>query len=467
MIVVKEAKFTVIHIIDSQAMVKQLKRNYLKFWLVKKNKVGTSDLKSSKQRGTFQESLRLSLIIGQMFSLLPVEGVCSKKASYVKFTWSSWKCTYLLLSLLGQIFITIMCIYRVAHSTTSLNNTTPVIFYGTTCITMILFLHVATKWPKLLQHISRVEELDPTSDQNLTYKCNATCIVVLTLALVEHLLSLISAITAAFVCHDQESSYSGFVKYFYPWVFKFLPYSLWLGVFTQFLHFQSTFIWNFSDLFVICMSYYLTSRLNHVNKKLLSAQGKYLPESFWRTTREDYGRAVQLVRKVDDVISGVVFISFANNLFFICLQLFNTLVDGISGTSECASKAKGKSSLLKGYEAAAYFLFSLIYLIARSVAVSLIASQVNSASIVPAPVLYDVPSPVYCVEVQRFLDQVNGDKVALSGLQFFSVTRGLLLTVAGTIVTYELVMFQFNGPQPDAASTMTTLSYNNTAPSIF
>ncbi|XP_052747521.1 gustatory receptor for sugar taste 64e-like [Bicyclus anynana] len=120
-----------------------------------------------------------------------------------------------------------------------------------------------------------------------------------------------------------------------------------------------------------------------------------------------------------------------------------------------------KHSLLSGYEAAAYFLFSLTYLITRSVAVSLIASQVNSASMVPAPVLYDVPSPVYCVEVQRFLDQVNGNKVALSGLQFFSVTRGLLLTVTGTIVTYELVMFQFNGPQ-SVDTTVTTIMYNTT-----
>ncbi|CAK1600233.1 unnamed protein product [Parnassius mnemosyne] len=116
-----------------------------------------------------------------------------------------------------------------------------------------------------------------------------------------------------------------------------------------------------------------------------------------------------------------------------------------------------------GYEAAAYFLFSLVYLITRSVAVSLIASQVNTASTVPAPVLYDVPSPVYCIEVQRFLDQVHGNKVALSGLQFFSVTRSLLLTVAGTIVTYELVMFQFNSSQEPTVSNnaITTVAPTN------
>nr|AXF48830.1 gustatory receptor GR5 [Lobesia botrana] len=186
-----------------------------------------------------------------------------------------------------------------------------------------------------------------------------------------------------------------------------------------------------------------------------------MPQMFWRTVREDYGRVTLLVRKIDEVINGIVFISFANNLYFVCLQLFHTLDNGIKRTGECrASRHKGTSPFA-GYEAPAYFIFSLVYLISRSVAVSLIPSQVNSASLVPAPVLYDVPSPVYCIEVQRFIDQVNGDDVALSGMQFFTVTRGLLLTVAGTIVTYELVMLQLTPPgqatSDNTASNVTTI----------
>ncbi|KAL0849841.1 hypothetical protein ABMA28_011779 [Loxostege sticticalis] len=437
----------------------QLKKN-LGFWIpIKKNKVHVSKFQTDGKQATFQKSLRMTLIIGQMFSLIPVTGIFSNSASNVRFVLKSWKCLYSTLSFCGQVFMTVMCVHKVVHTTTSLNGNAPVIFYGTTCITMIMFFQVGRSWPSLVRHIARSEELDPNFDPGLSYKCNVTCAIVLMLALLEHILSLLSAFAGAMVCHPDKAFYEGFVTHFYPWVFNVLPYSAVLGATTQFLHFQSTFIWNFSDLFVICMSYYLTSRLEHINGKLLAAQGKYLPEIFWKTTREDYCRATQLVRRVDEVISGIVFISFANNLFFICLQLFNTLEDGIKGTGECSSRSKSTpSNLLGGYEAATYFLFSLVYLISRSVAVSLIASQVNAASTVPAPVLYDVPSPVYCVEVQRFLDQVNGEHVALSGLQFFSVTKGLLLTVAGTIVTYELVMFQFTTSQPDDVSTNTGLN---------
>ncbi|KAJ8733784.1 hypothetical protein PYW07_014335 [Mythimna separata] len=440
----------------------RFKRN-LTFWIpVKKNKVDVAKAKSQKSVTTFPEALRATLIIGQVFSLLPFVGIFANVASNVKFVKTSWKCAYSLLSIVGQMFMAVLCINKLANSHVSLNSTSPVIFYVTTCVTMSMFFQVARRWPQLVQQIAKAEDMDPNFDCSLTRKCNVTCAVVLLLALMEHILSLLSAFAGAAACYSNMDTYQGFVTHFYPWVFNYLPFSVVLGVLTQFLHFQSTFIWNFSDLFVICMSYYLTSRLEQVNKKLLAAQGKYLPEIFWRVTREDYCRATQIVRKVDGVISGVVFISFANNLFFICLQLFNTLEDGLKGTGECTGSetktiAVSKSGPLGGHEAATYFLFSLVYLLSRSVAVSLIASQVNSASAVPAPVLYDVPSPVYCVEVQRFLDQVNGDKVALSGLQFFSVTRGLLLTVAGTIVTYELVMFQFNSSTP---------TLNITAPAV-
>ncbi|XP_041973952.1 uncharacterized protein LOC121729495 [Aricia agestis] len=426
----------------------------------RQNKIGVPE-KPLKYPATFQQCMRATLVIGQIFSLMPVNGILSKNPKDMQFKWVSSKCFYSLASLLGQMFITIMCIIRVFSSKTSLDHTTPIIFYGTTCVSMMLFLRVAIQWPTLVRHIARTEELDPNYDMRLLYKCNITCAVVLALALMEHFLSLQSALAGAFLCRPEDKWYEGFVKHFYPWVFNVLPYSTLLGMMTQFFHFQSTFIWNFSDLFVICMSYYLTSRLENVNKALLNAQGKYFPESFWRTCRENYARAAQLVRDVDGVISGIIFISFANNLFFVCLQLLNTLKEGISGHVHCNGRAQG-TSFLGGYEATAYFGFSLVYLMARAVSMSLILSQVNKASTVPAAVLYDVPSPVYCIEVQRFLDQVNGMKVALTGLQFFSVTRGLLLTVAGTIVTYELVMLQFSPPNQTDDTTVDPLLQNNT-----
>ncbi|XP_048481653.1 gustatory receptor for sugar taste 64e [Plutella xylostella] len=431
---------------------------------------------------SFQESLRVVLAIGQLFAVMPIYGVSSRHSEEVKFVKVSWKCVYTALMLSGQLFMTLTCVIEVFYADDVMQSITSTVFYGTACLTMVAFAQTARRWPALLRFIGRVEEVDPASDGRLVWRCNVTCVIILSMSFsstvfigrveevdpasdgrlvwrcnvtcviilsmsfLEHLLSILSDVYWANACSPSPvDTQEEFYRLLYPWIFRSLPYNPLLAVMCQIFHIQATFTWNFSDLFVICISYYLIRRLQLVNKKLHAICGKKYGEGFWRATREQYGRATQLVRRVDRVISGVVFISFANNLFFICLQLFHTLETGKRGKSVCLHPVP-EVQPVAGFITTLYFSFSLVYLLTRSVSMSLIAAQVHTASTVPAPVLYNVSSSEYCEEVQRFVSQVNGEKVALSGLQFFSVTRGLLLTVAGTIVTYELVMFQINSP---------------------
>ncbi|CAH2068999.1 unnamed protein product, partial [Iphiclides podalirius] len=51
-----------------------------------------------------------------------INGILSKTSTGIRFHWSSWKCVYAFLSLTGQIFITIMCVVKVANSETTLNH---------------------------------------------------------------------------------------------------------------------------------------------------------------------------------------------------------------------------------------------------------------------------------------------------------------------------------------------------------
>nr|XP_012216493.1 PREDICTED: uncharacterized protein LOC105668620 [Linepithema humile] len=99
---------------------------------------------------------------------------------------------------------------------------------------------------------------------------------------------------------------------------------------------------------------------------------------------------------------------------------------------------------IRGIVRKIYFCFSFGFLLARTTAVSLYAASVHDESLLPAPVLYSVSGSSYSSEVSRFLTQVTTDNISLTGMKFFSVTRSLVLTVAGTIVTYELVLVQFN-----------------------
>ncbi|KAL1461916.1 hypothetical protein WDU94_013778 [Cyamophila willieti] len=100
---------------------------------------------------------------------------------------------------------------------------------------------------------------------------------------------------------------------------------------------------------------------------------------------------------------------------------------------------------------AIYFVYSFAYLLLRICAVSLYAASINDTSKECMGVLFSIPSESYCVEVSRFLTQVTSDDLALTGCKFFSVTRTLMLTIAGTIVTYEIVLVQFNAVTGDSS----------------
>lgn len=45
----------------------------------------------------------------------------------------------------------------------------------------------------------------------------------------------------------------------------------------------------------------------------------------WSEAREQFADLANLTRNIDSTVSSIIFLSFANNLYFICLQLLNGL----------------------------------------------------------------------------------------------------------------------------------------------
>jgi gustatory receptor len=74
----------------------------------------------------------------------------------------------------------------------------------------------------------------------------------------------------------------------------------------------------------------------------------------------------------------------------------------------------------------------------------LITSSVHEESKKPLKVLRHVPNEGWFRETQRFSLQVQTNCFAMTGKKFFSITRGIIITIAGTILTYELVLLQFD-----------------------
>ena len=90
-----------------------------------------------------------------------------------------------------------------------------------------------------------------------------------------------------------------------------------------------------------------------------------------------------------------------------------------------------------------YFWYSLIFLIARIYVMIFIASSVHEESRKPLKFLREITSEGWCHETERFFQLFQKSCIAMSGKKFFHITRGIIITIAGSIITYELVLLQF------------------------
>lgn len=131
---------------------------------------------------------------------------------------------------------------------------------------------------------------------------------------------------------------------------------------------------------------------------------------------------------------------------------------------------------------ATYFWFSLFSLLGRTLLIALYAARVHDESQKPANIIRAIPNDAYETEVciptislceslarhklkicffyfllmqaNRFLEVVVNKKVGITGMRFFYFTRPLILSVVGTILTYELVLVQFQVLTPKTKENM-------------
>ncbi|KAG8243863.1 sweet taste receptor activity protein [Homalodisca vitripennis] len=204
-------------------------------------------------------------------------------------------------------------------------------------------------------------------------------------------------------------------------------YSTWKGFATIWVSLSGTFIWNFIDLFIMLVSSALAAQFHILTSALRLVRGKVLPQSQWREYREMYASLTHLVKLVDHHINKIIVLSVANNVYFICAQLIAEIDSGKKGNQ---------------YKSQAFYMYSVLFLVGRTSAVVIQAAAIHDQSRLVAPELFLCPSESYCTEVQRFLQEVTSDYVALTGFNMFSITRNFLLGIAGAILTYEIVLIQ-------------------------
>ncbi|KAK6621405.1 hypothetical protein RUM43_011711 [Polyplax serrata] len=397
---------------------------------------------------SFFMSTKTAVLLAQYFAVLPVSGATGRNYKTIRFHWFHYKIAYWSLCLFGTLFY-FTCYLRYSLLTGRL------IFFGSAIISSLLMLQLGFNWKKLTSEFGQTETKLAKYGYpvKIGFQFKVLTISFVAFGLVEFVLAKFTFFDET-LCdtHKGDTSsllYSFFMRH-YREVFEFHTYNIVAGFLMLVSNFRTSTVWVFQDLFLGFVSRSIAERFKQIHTLLNGIHGQEMPMSFWKEIREDYNELTMLTKKVDFYVQKLMFLAIGNNLFFLCMTLFNSL--------------QNKISPLKLLSLCWSFGFQLL----RTVFVAFSAARINDESKEPKTVLYSVSQKDYSSEVRRFLSQLTTNEVALTGCGFFSITRSLLLTVRitnvhfigtgypyqtraqgltdimGTVITYEIVLVQFN-----------------------
>uniref|UniRef100_A0A1I8MAU3 Gustatory receptor n=1 Tax=Musca domestica TaxID=7370 RepID=A0A1I8MAU3_MUSDO len=241
----------------------------------------------------------------------------------------------------------------------------------------------------------------------------------------EHILSMLTIIYYVNRCpRFQNQPLNSFLFTNFSQFFYFFEYTTFAGICGKVINILSTFAWSFNDVFVMCLCVSMTAKFRQLNDYMAKYSKKPTTRSFWIERRKTYRMLCHLCEAVDDTIAVATLLCLTNNLYFICNKILKSL--------------QKKPSIAHTL----YFWYSLIFVIFRTFLFALFAAAVHDESKRPLVIFRNVKREYWCSELKRFSEEVNADCTALSGMKFFHLTRSMVLSVAGTILTYELVLLQ-------------------------
>uniref|UniRef100_A0A182JEB1 Gustatory receptor n=1 Tax=Anopheles atroparvus TaxID=41427 RepID=A0A182JEB1_ANOAO len=381
--------------------------------------------------GTFHEAVTGVLLMAQLFSIMPVCGILAKDPRKLRFSYVSGRAFYAYFCATGIGFMATMALYFFVSKRYNFQKMVTAFFYTYNLYAMFRFGQLAKRWPALMVKWTRIDQtLPPQKDEferaTLGYRIKLCSILVMTLSLSEHLLSIVAAVHYSNNCPAVHDPYEAFFKSNFAFLYYYFRYSALRGFLTKFFNVICNFMWSYVDLFVIVISMGLSHSFRRINAFLFQHKREKMTEQFWGEQRQKFRNVCDLVTTVDDHISLITMLSISNNLFFICVQILNSM------------------NSRPTFVHTVYFWFNLVILIGRTLAVAMFAAEVNDESKRPIEVLRTIPRSGWCLEAKRFAEEVTTDTVALTGMKFFSMTRQLVLNVTGAIITYELVLIQFH-----------------------
>lgn len=117
--------------------------------------------------GTFHEAVGFVMAFAQIFGIMPVSGLRAPSAKHLKFKKCSFRFWLSIFYISTTAWVLGMQIYWIFDSKIEFGKLISVFFDLTNWLSVICFLELATKWPKLMQLWHEVEKILPKLETEL------------------------------------------------------------------------------------------------------------------------------------------------------------------------------------------------------------------------------------------------------------------------------------------------------------
>ncbi|XP_066253876.1 gustatory receptor for sugar taste 64e-like [Euwallacea similis] len=374
-----------------------------------------------------QDALRFVIRLGQWFLLMPI--TLSSDNKYW-FKWTSGRSITSLTLVVLSLVATSMFLNYVFAQEKKFPSTSGFTFYLTIFVYETLFINFSQALPSLMLKWEEIDNLmrNYTIVENYVFKMKFVSYSLMALAVAEHVFFIASFGLFGQGLPLQEELKNYFTEIF-RFVFNIFPYSIFAGFFVQILNWLWTIIWNYVDAFLIALCICFTFRLKQIEHKVsFLVKLKVQDISHWREVREHFIKLGELCCELESSISPLVLVSFANKFYVVLYQLLG-LLDGEKYGIDVVNRL--------------YYSFSFLYILLRLAGVIFFASSIDLKSQDIAMKLFETPSEVYNIEIERFISNLKMSPPIITGAKIFKIQKSLLLKIASSIIIYELVIIKF------------------------
>ncbi|KAI5735098.1 gustatory receptor for sugar taste 64f-like [Diaphorina citri] len=366
---------------------------------------------------SFHSATRFPIRLYQILCLSPMS-----QAKVPKSKGINYRLIMSLLMVFFHILMALLSFIRLKTGGLSIFKSGSVLYFSGAALGMVLLIRVSRKWPLMITHWQLVEGYIG-EQKYLRVKFLVISVLVILPSMVSHVAYLPYSIFFS----EHPPSISMFHLYMtrkFPQVYNLIPYSPWTAGLILLTNFSANMIYCFVDQIILMSSLALAGYFEQFNRRLLKYKSKILQPAEWKTLRMNYMRLCTLTSHVDDCICHLLFLTFVIHVYILCVDMYQ----GLLNKRDDAERI--------------HVILSFSVVLSRFVAICWNTVRVYEYSKTPLSVLYGVHQRSYCTEVELFTQQILRTNTCLSGSHMFSMNRNFLLTIAGTIITFELVLMQ-------------------------